>query len=160
MSTTTMFHRRATAVEGIQYTGPEMLSAVQDFLRPMSPAYQPTPLVGGVPNHGNHSQLLVFVRDVISEQQYPRLGIQYKLIPVAIGHYITRDGDGNIIVLSPEEIDRDFETVGGSVVDAVTVAGERLIASAADVGVFPLAGKITATHPRALSAAEPGQSER
>lgn len=156
-----VFLRKATAVEGIRYDGPKMLVEVQAFIAPMSPAYNPSR--NGA---GQGDQLMVFVRDYASEAQWPSLKVQHKLVVVPLGHYIVKTEAGEIAVYAPEEINRDFDVD----LDQSLVAREIPAGSYAPGAAFPLGAPITATHPRAVMAAdaaaagkaitEPGDSDK
>jgi hypothetical protein len=163
-----VFLRKATAVEGIRYDGPKMIPEVQQFIAPMSPAYNPNRNTSG-----QGEQLMVFVRDHASEAQWPSLKIQHKLVVVPIGHYIVKSESGEIAVYAPEEINRDFDVdVDRSMVGDLSAAQVRATAGNGELGhpVFGRGSAIEATHPRAVMAAdaraaskaidEPGDSDK
>lgn len=94
-------HPKARSISAVQFTGHESVPAIQDFLAQDSPLFDA---------REEKSTLGVYLRDRRQEALYPSLGRQHSLVFAHVGDWIVRQADGELRVLTDQEL-RDFYDV-------------------------------------------------
>lgn len=92
-----LFQPKALSITAVQYTGPDSVKAVQEFLAPDSPLFDARDVDAT-------TRLGLYVRDRWTEALYKSLGRQHELVFVTVGQWIVRQADGELKVMTDDEL--------------------------------------------------------